>query len=143
MPTRSAALVRRCSINQANHPSIKQTIHQSSKPSINQTNYPSIKQTIHQSSKLSINQTNYPSIIKQTIHQSNKLSINQANYLPSLLMWELCCMGCEDPEGKWPSILGHEGAGIVESVGEGVTSVKPGTRTLRDAIRCCSFDSID
>ena len=26
-----------------------------------------------------------------------------------------------------PVILGHEGAGIVESVGEGVTSVKPGT----------------
>jgi S-(hydroxymethyl)glutathione dehydrogenase/alcohol dehydrogenase len=31
-----------------------------------------------------------------------------------------------DPEGLFPCILGHEGAGIVESVGEGVTSVKPG-----------------
>ena len=31
-----------------------------------------------------------------------------------------------DPEGKFPSILGHEGGGIVESVGEGVTRVKPG-----------------
>jgi Zn-dependent alcohol dehydrogenase len=32
----------------------------------------------------------------------------------------------KDPEGAFPVILGHEGAGIVESVGEGVTSVKPG-----------------
>ncbi|CAB0002358.1 unnamed protein product [Nesidiocoris tenuis] len=32
--------------------------------------------------------------------------------------------GC-DPEGVFPVILGHEGAGIVESVGEGVTSVQP------------------
>ncbi|KAJ5089151.1 hypothetical protein N7532_007835 [Penicillium argentinense] len=31
-----------------------------------------------------------------------------------------------DPEGAFPSILGHEGAGIVESVGQGVTNVKPG-----------------
>lgn len=31
-----------------------------------------------------------------------------------------------DPEGLFPCILGHEAAGIVESVGEGVTSVKPG-----------------
>ncbi|ORZ31448.1 chaperonin 10-like protein [Catenaria anguillulae PL171] len=32
----------------------------------------------------------------------------------------------QDPEGVFPSILGHEGGGIVESIGEGVTSVKPG-----------------
>jgi len=31
-----------------------------------------------------------------------------------------------DPEGLFPSILGHEAGAIVESVGEGVTSVKPG-----------------
>ena len=31
----------------------------------------------------------------------------------------------EDPEGMFPSILGHEGGGIVEEVGPGVTSVKP------------------
>lgn len=32
----------------------------------------------------------------------------------------------QDPEGIFPSILGHEGGGIVESVGEGVTSLKVG-----------------
>ncbi len=31
-----------------------------------------------------------------------------------------------DPEGLFPSILGHEAGCIVESVGEGVTSVQPG-----------------
>ena len=35
-----------------------------------------------------------------------------------------------DPEGLFPSVLGHEGAGIVESVGEGVTSVKPGDHVI-------------
>jgi hypothetical protein len=36
----------------------------------------------------------------------------------------------KDPEGAFPVILGHEGAGIVESVGEGVTSVKPGDHVI-------------
>jgi len=35
-----------------------------------------------------------------------------------------------DPEGAFPVILGHEGGGIVESVGEGVTSVKPGDKVI-------------
>ncbi|EGW33719.1 glutathione-dependent formaldehyde dehydrogenase [Spathaspora passalidarum NRRL Y-27907] len=35
-----------------------------------------------------------------------------------------------DPEGAFPVILGHEGAGIVESVGEGVTSVKVGDHVV-------------
>jgi len=35
-----------------------------------------------------------------------------------------------DPEGIFPTILGHEGAGIVESVGEGVTSVKEGDHVI-------------
>lgn len=35
-----------------------------------------------------------------------------------------------DPEGAFPIVLGHEGAGIVESVGEGVTSVKPGDHVV-------------
>ncbi|MGL5069355.1 MAG: S-(hydroxymethyl)glutathione dehydrogenase/class III alcohol dehydrogenase [Sarcina sp.] len=36
----------------------------------------------------------------------------------------------QDPEGIFPSVLGHEGAGVVVSVGEGVTSVKPGDHVI-------------
>lgn len=36
----------------------------------------------------------------------------------------------EDPEGIFPCILGHEGGGIVESVGEGVTSVAVGDHVI-------------
>jgi S-(hydroxymethyl)glutathione dehydrogenase/alcohol dehydrogenase len=35
-----------------------------------------------------------------------------------------------DPEGIFPSILGHEGAGIVVEVGSGVTSVKKGDHVI-------------
>ncbi len=35
-----------------------------------------------------------------------------------------------DPEGLFPTILGHEGGGIVVEVGEGVTSVKPGDKVI-------------
>jgi S-(hydroxymethyl)glutathione dehydrogenase/alcohol dehydrogenase len=35
-----------------------------------------------------------------------------------------------DSEGKFPAILGHEGAGIVREVGLGVTSVKPGDHVI-------------
>ncbi|MBP6613852.1 MAG: alcohol dehydrogenase catalytic domain-containing protein, partial [Aquabacterium sp.] len=36
----------------------------------------------------------------------------------------------EDPEGVFPAVLGHEGAGIVVEVGEGVTSVQPGDHVI-------------
>ena len=36
----------------------------------------------------------------------------------------------EDPEGLFPVVLGHEGAGIVVEVGEGVTSVRPGDHVI-------------
>ena len=35
-----------------------------------------------------------------------------------------------DPEGIFPSILGHEGAGVVAEIGAGVTSVKPGDHVI-------------
>ena len=35
-----------------------------------------------------------------------------------------------DSEGIFPSILGHEGAGIVREIGAGVTSVKPGDHVI-------------
>jgi S-(hydroxymethyl)glutathione dehydrogenase/alcohol dehydrogenase len=50
-----------------------------------------------------------------------------------------------DPSGYAPTVLGHEGAGTVEAVGEGVTSVKPGDHVVtlfspqcRDCIHCQS-----
>ena len=36
----------------------------------------------------------------------------------------------EDPEGVFPSVLGHEGGGVVEMVGEGVTSVEVGDHVI-------------
>ncbi|NII10701.1 S-(hydroxymethyl)glutathione dehydrogenase/class III alcohol dehydrogenase [Oleiagrimonas sp. C23AA] len=36
----------------------------------------------------------------------------------------------DDPEGAFPVVLGHEGGGIVEEVGEGVTSLKPGDHVI-------------
>ena len=35
-----------------------------------------------------------------------------------------------DPEGLFPAILGHEGAGVVMEIGEGVTSLKPGDHVI-------------
>src|ERR1700753_2605627 len=48
-----------------------------------------------------------------------------------------------DPSGYAPTVLGHEGAGVVEQVGEGVTSVRPGDLVVtlfspqcRECIHC-------
>lgn len=39
-------------------------------------------------------------------------------------------LGGLDSEGVFPSILGHEGSGIVESVGQGVTEFQPGDHVV-------------
>ena len=36
----------------------------------------------------------------------------------------------------WPAVLGHEGAGIIESVGEGVTGLKPGDHVILTTTSC-------
>src|SRR5919197_6660058 len=48
-----------------------------------------------------------------------------------------------DPSGYAPTVLGHEGAGVVERVGEGVTSVVPGDHVVtlfspqcRECVHC-------
>ena len=50
-----------------------------------------------------------------------------------------------DPSGYAPTVLGHEGAGVVEAVGDGVTSLAPGDHVLtlfspqcRECIHCAS-----
>jgi S-(hydroxymethyl)glutathione dehydrogenase/alcohol dehydrogenase len=50
-----------------------------------------------------------------------------------------------DPSGYFPTVLGHEGAGVVEQVGEGVRSVAPGDHVVtlfspqcRECIHCRS-----
>jgi S-(hydroxymethyl)glutathione dehydrogenase / alcohol dehydrogenase len=43
---------------------------------------------------------------------------------------DLYTLSGEDPEGIFPTILGHEGAGIVVEVGAGVSSLKPGDHVI-------------
>src|SRR6059058_3579564 len=50
-----------------------------------------------------------------------------------------------DPSGYAPTVLGHEGAGVVERVGDGVTSVAPGDHVVtlfspqcRECVHCVS-----
>jgi S-(hydroxymethyl)glutathione dehydrogenase / alcohol dehydrogenase len=48
----------------------------------------------------------------------------------------------EDPEGLFPVVLGHEGAGVVVEVGEGVTSVQAGDHVIplyTAECRACKF----
>jgi S-(hydroxymethyl)glutathione dehydrogenase / alcohol dehydrogenase len=40
--------------------------------------------------------------------------------------------------GRWPMVLGHEGAGVVESVGESVTRVAPGDRVAFSFVPACA-----
>jgi S-(hydroxymethyl)glutathione dehydrogenase/alcohol dehydrogenase len=36
----------------------------------------------------------------------------------------------QDSESHWPTILGHEGGAVVESIGYGVTTVKVGDHVI-------------
>lgn len=40
-------------------------------------------------------------------------------------------------DGRWPIVLGHEGAGVVEAVGDGVTHVVPGDRVAFSIVPAC------
>ena len=50
----------------------------------------------------------------------------------------------DDPEGVFPAVLGHEGAGVVVAVGEGVTSVEPGDHVIPlYTAECGNVNSVD
>lgn len=58
----------------------------------------------------------------------------------SLCHTDILCWSGEGPPGMFPDfplILGHEGAGVVESVGAGVTHVKSGDKVIPTAISQC------
>ena len=57
----------------------------------------------------------------------NRLSASQL-FATGVCHTDAYTLSGSDPEGLFPVILGHEGAGTVESVGEGVTKFKPGTK---------------
>lgn len=48
----------------------------------------------------------------------------------SLCHTDVFTLSGRDPEGLFPVILGHEGVGIVEEIGGGVTSVRPGDHVI-------------
>jgi S-(hydroxymethyl)glutathione dehydrogenase/alcohol dehydrogenase len=68
------------------------------------------------------------------------MEVNLAGPKPGEVMVEIRATGiCHtdeftlsgaDPEGLFPAILGHEGAGVVVEVGEGVTSVRKGDHVI-------------
>jgi S-(hydroxymethyl)glutathione dehydrogenase / alcohol dehydrogenase len=62
-------------------------------------------------------------------------------YANALCHTDLYTLSGQDAEGKFPCILGHEAAGVVESVGEGVVSVRPGDRVVPCYTPECRMDS--
>jgi len=51
-------------------------------------------------------------------------------------------MSGRDPSGLFPAVLGHEGGGVVEEIGAGVTSLRPGDHVIPLYIpecRACKF----
>ncbi len=74
---------------------------------------------------------NRPLEIKEIDHESPKggevlVRIGKT----SLCHTDVFTLSGEDPKGHFPYIFGHEGCGIVEEVGKGVTSVVPATSGL-------------
>ena len=40
-------------------------------------------------------------------------------------------------DGRWPMVLGHEGAGVIETVGEGVMHLSPGDHVAFSFVPAC------
>jgi len=69
------------------------------------------------------------------IHEVNLAGPAPGEVLVEIMATGIChtdyyTLSGKDSEGVFPSILGHEGAGIVREIGAGVTSVKPGDHVI-------------
>lgn len=70
-----------------------------------------------------------------TLEEINVEGPREGEILVRLVATSVChtdayTLSGSDPEGLFPSVLGHEGAGIVEDVGSGVTSLAPGDHVI-------------
>lgn len=70
-----------------------------------------------------------------TIEEVDLMPPQKGEVLVKILATGVChtdafTLSGDDPEGVFPSILGHEGGGIVEAIGEGVTTLKVGDHVI-------------
>eukprot|EP00747_Dinoflagellata_sp_TGD_P181833 gnl/TRDRNA2_/TRDRNA2_35817_c0_seq1.p1 gnl/TRDRNA2_/TRDRNA2_35817_c0~~gnl/TRDRNA2_/TRDRNA2_35817_c0_seq1.p1 ORF type:complete len:702 (-),score=144.16 gnl/TRDRNA2_/TRDRNA2_35817_c0_seq1:33-1988(-) len=69
-------------------------------------------------------------LVKVKVGAPQKGEVRVKNIAVALCHTDAYTLDGLDSEGLFPSILGHEAAGIVESVGEGVTEFKPGDHVI-------------
>lgn len=77
----------------------------------------------------------FVNLLSQSSQENNNSSILQI-LATGVCHTDAYTLDGHDPEGIFPVILGHEGGGVVESVGEGVTSVKEGLLLAAGAAVC-------
>lgn len=70
------------------------------------------------------------SLVKVTVAPPQKGEVRIKMVAVALCHTDAYTLDGLDAEGLFPSVLGHEGAGIVESVGEGVTEFAPGDHVI-------------
>jgi len=70
------------------------------------------------------------SVVKVTVAPPQKGEVRIKHVAVALCHTDAYTLEGSDPEGLFPSILGHEASGIVESVGEGVTEFAPGDHVV-------------
>ncbi|ORY76336.1 chaperonin 10-like protein [Protomyces lactucae-debilis] len=73
---------------------------------------------------------------KDLVIEEIEVAAPKANEVRIKIEWSALChtdaytLSGKDPEGNFPCILGHEGGGVVESIGEGVTNVQVGDHVI-------------